>query len=323
LCLNRAIAWQRHLRTWALGLLATSLFCACTWPEQQVVDYDIDVDAKLVGAASSYGTLYISEDGLVLNQSGARRDLGDHVLRDIDSLMTDPPSVVIVGDDGYVVFGVGLGLEETTWYELEPGTDADLRAVTMFDRGDPAELLVVGDGILLRATQTGPGKFDWVEPLAPPSGWGSLRDVMFDPVYPFRDYPPDQAVVAVGDDGRLLTSDEAAFDWTLQPLDTDADLSCVSGRAWGERGTMVRRNGAEWMVTQVDPTVDYVACDSDLVVDSNRRVHDVWNEVSVELDWQPLAVQQGWLVGDEGRVGKYVYDNTCNVCDPWAPFSPR
>jgi hypothetical protein len=31
-------------------------------------------------------------------------------------------------------------------------------------------------------------------------------------------------------------------------------------------------------------------------------------DVSVELDWQPLAVHQVWLAGEAGRVGEYVDD---------------
>lgn len=309
--------WRVHVQ-----LLAASLTCACSWPEPQVVDHQLGVDAKLTGVS---GPWFISEDGLVVTLSGQQVDLGDHALRGVDSLLPGPSNITVVGDDGYVAFGVGHNLEDMIWYELDPGTDADLRAVVMID-ANPAELLIVGDEILLRATEVGPGEFTWVEPLPPPSGWGSLRDATFDAAHPYREpQQPDQALIVVGDDGRLLTSDITGLDWTLRPLDTDADLHCAGAlNLYGARGTWVFRENGEWTVSQLDPTVDYIAYGAGgLLIDSERRVHDRLNEVSVQLDWQPLAVDQEWMVGAGGRVGQYVYGDDCNICDLGLPFSAR
>jgi hypothetical protein len=287
---------------------ALAFACSCGWPEPQVRVLELNTDATLFDVAyGESGVFAVGQGGVVVHDRGMTWQLGDVDLRSIDIYVTHRDTVAIVGDDGFITYGVGDTLESFAWFEQAAGTNADLRDVIILVLY-PAQLLVVGDGIVLRGIELELGVFEWSEPPAPDGGWGSLRAVAAYDSPPFTSSNQDRVLVAVGDDGRVLSSDDDGLAWTAHALDTDADLRCLANDgAYGERGTWARLEGNEWQVAEldpaIDPAIDIVACDGAVLVSADQRVHDLENDLTFELDWQPHAVEMRYLVGEAGNAG--------------------
>lgn len=287
-------------------ILAVAL-SACGWPEPQIREVDLAVAVDLHGVVYGDGLFAVGAGGVVVHEAGMQWEFGGVDLRGIDVFLTHRPNVAVVGDAGFVAFGAGDELEQIEWVELDAGTNADLRAVVILDM-DPAQLLIVGEGVVLRGTEVAPGVFEWLEPLAPDGSWGALRALHLDPIPAFGAPNQGRELLLVGDEGRLLTSDIDAMVWVAHELDTDADLLCASARgAYGERGTWARPQDQGWAAVEIDPTIDYVACGGDLLVSSDRRVHDLDTGSTLSFDWQPHAVDTMgiYLVGEAGHAGFY------------------
>lgn len=286
-------------------LLPTGCVLFSHGPEVHDLERLTDVTLHGLVAVEDASLVAVGEGGVVVKTgrftSPQTWDLGDVALRAIEAVDGWPDAVdlVVVGDDGFVAHLVANDTEGYNWFEIDTTTDMDLRDVQLVDDGEfsDGEFVIVGDGVVLRGTVLGPGLFELVT-IAPPDGsWGSLRAVSF---------VSDGVLIAVGDEGRLLSSDDLGISWTAQELETDADLLCICrDAAYGRHGTRVQRDGSSWLVTELDPAVDYIACDQSLLVSSDMRVHDIDEDDFAQLEWQPRAVSDYRVAGDGGHIGIY------------------
>jgi hypothetical protein len=282
-------------------LLATGCVFFSHGPEVHELERLTDVTLHGLAAVEKGSLVAVGEGGVVVKTgqftSPQTWDLGDASLRAIEAVNGFPHAVnlVVVGDQGFVAHLVANDAEGYNWFEIDTTTEMALRDVQLIsDR----ELVIVGDGVVLRGTVLGPGLFELVT-IAPPDGsWGSLRALTLD---------RDGVLIAVGDEGRLLSSDDLGISWTAHELETDADLLCIchDRAAYGRHGTRVQRDGSSWLVTELDPAVDYLACDQSLLVSSDMRVHDLDEDDFAQLEWQPRALAHYHVAGDGGHIGIY------------------
>jgi hypothetical protein len=282
-------------------LLPTGCVFFSHGPEVHDLERLADVTLHGLVVVEDGSVVAVGEGGLVVktDQFGNPQtwDLGDVPLRAIEAVdgWADAFDLVVVGDHGFIVHLVANDTEGYNSFEIDTTTDMDLRDVQLLSDG---EFVIVGDGVVLRGTVLGPGLFELVT-IAPPDGsWGSLRALTID---------RDGVLIAVGDEGRLLSSDDLGITWTAHELETDADLLCIchDDAAYGRHGTRVQRDGSSWVVTELDPAVDYLACDQSLLVSSDMRIHDMNEDDFAQLEWQPRAIAQYLVVGDGGHFGIY------------------
>jgi hypothetical protein len=259
---------------------------------------ELNTDADLYGLDyTNSGFVAVGAGGVVAHEKGMTWDLGDIDLRAVanypkpyDELLR----LVVVGDQGYAAYGVGVLDDSLTWTELDPPLGGDFRAIAMFD---PRRLLLVGEEILVVGEEGPDGAFEWTQPVPPDGGWGSLRAIHFDPRH-------EPSFVVAGDAGRLLTSSDG-FAWTTVELDIQADLRCVTRDGAYGSGVWVKLTELAWDVHVPDPPVNYLACDLGFFVTDDRQVHYPAAGFSAKLDWQAHAVRYGAFVGENGRAARY------------------
>jgi photosystem II stability/assembly factor-like uncharacterized protein len=210
------------IRSLAAAVLLLPIGCVLFSRGPEVHELERLTDVTLHGLiAVEKGSLVAVGEGAVVVKTGKfispqTWDLGDASLRAVEAVdgFSDAHDLVVVGDQGFVAHLLANDTEGYNGFRIDTPTDMDLRDVQLIDDG---EIVIVGDGAVLRGTILGPGWFDLVT-IAPPDGsWGSLRALTLD---------RDGVLIAVGDQGRLLSSDDLGISWTVHELDTDADLLC-------------------------------------------------------------------------------------------------
>lgn len=258
-------------------------------------------------------------------------DFGDADLRAVDVIHESIPIEAgflstgshfwfVVGEGGTILVGHETLDHEFTWY-AQPNIGADLHGVAVtYDGNGALFAVVVGDEFLATSVATSElGMFEWSEQPPPAGGWGQLRHVAAARSGEFR---------AIGDDGRMWTTDLATPGWVAVDLDTNADLDAgdyfdflgtASSRFCGTNGSLVNCPEGECSATQVGD-FDLVGCGYEWILGLDGRIYGQVPEGFDELDqlgWQPRAadgaMEELIVVGDGGRAGIWARNETIHV----------
>jgi hypothetical protein len=243
-----------------MGVLATASACCLRegWEPAESVDVGVSADLHAVAHLPDpdYGYLAVGAGGTVVAWTDdftgevtakAWTVPGDVDLRGAASLANgDRREWWVIGDGGFAAVSDDRG---ETWSNVDLATTANLHAIIEIDE----RLVVVGDNVVRMRETNG----TWIEPEAPASGWGQLRDIVYD--------SNSMRLVAVGLGGVIASADDPSGYWVVEDSGTTADLFAV-GNFW-EEGLIGASGAAGTVVVRETDAPGWRSLDSGLEAD--------------------------------------------------------
>lgn len=264
---------------------------------------DTRIDAVISLWAHDLESFLLATGGVVVDDDGERWELSAHALHSFASERNE--RIWVVGDRGYIAYTDVEVDEEPVpieWVPLSTGTHADLYAI----EPTTEQKVAVGDDIVLIGVEQ-EGAFVWTQPDAPADGWGLLRGVSF----VFEEGEEVPRYVAIGLEGRVLSSTPGGGTWGAVPVDTNADFHFVCGHL--AVGSDLTRWTGELSVRSGNSSAEYVGLScggiwfGTFAVTSDRwlvefRHGDI--ERVLQLPWEPRAFDPFglYIAGDNGRL---------------------
>jgi hypothetical protein len=205
----------------------------------------------------------------------------------------------VVGDSGTVAVSNDHG---DSWTRVDLNVAGDFYAV----RRIGGSLVAVGDDVL-RVLDNG----EWVAPEAPEGGWGSLRDVTGLPVWSVEPEADILEVVAVGLDGRIVSSSAPLEVWSVEDSNTSTHLngvvalgpshdSNVDMVAVGDAGTILHRTPEGWVTVPTNLTSNLLGWIGTAILTDAGEV--LFDSIGKLERWEGV-----WLPGALGFVGGSTY----------------
>jgi hypothetical protein len=255
--------------------------------------YRLDVNANLLAVtyvaadeADPFTRLAVGEAGTVVawgfvidsaEEPQLTVELSTLASADLNDVATVNAGWWVVGNGGFAAVSGDRGL---TWTPVElAGATADLHAIINLG----SRLIVAGDGTLV--VQSGDGT--WAPASEPSSGWGQFRQLYFD----------GSRVYAAGRDGMIVSALDPGGEWVVESSG-GVDLAAI-GRleldewsivAVGSGGTLLVREGDEWLAADTGVQVDLVAVGGHVALGVNGDLFEVNREFKLSrIDTLPDA----------------------------------
>lgn len=309
-------------RSSSAALVLLALTTCGSEPEFESIDVGVDVRLNAVAENWSH-FVAVGADGVIVDDDGQSWDVGAMELRDVAFFEErDAWRWFVVGDQGLALHASHREQKDFSsepkpieWVTVDVGTTADLHATQFWDG---YWVVVAGDETLRVSFGWDGPDYDsddviWTDPTPPPEGWGRLRALFVG---------PGPRLWAAGEQGRLLWAEGDLQQWFVENLNTTSTLRDggeFSGRAWvvGDEGTIsFARPNESWIPETLHTQHDllgfgFAVIGSDQTLrDLHLRKGTLYSEVLARFDWQPRAISEHYVVGDDGNVVYY-----CN-CPP-------
>jgi hypothetical protein len=300
-----------------IALATASVLLSCSPDEPHIRDVDSGVDTRIDAVISlparDLESFFVASGGVVVDEQGGRWELSTYALHNFVSEQNE--RIWVVGDHGYIAY-TDVEVDEepvpTEWIPTSTGTQADLYDLAPVE----AQVVAVGDEMVLVGIEQEDSTYEWSQPQAPADGWGMLRGITW--IYePGSDVP---RYLAVGLAGRALVSTSGGDSWSVVPLSTDVDFHFICGElAIGAGFTRANWTGETWDVHVGTSSAEPIGLScggiyfDTYVVSSDRwlsRLSDGELERVLRLDWQPRAFDPLglYLAGDHGRLAYWFPD---------------